>query len=82
MIPKFDLALTLRVYVHSLREEESDLSFLDFGGVERHPRCTRFGRVGVWAHPPASMEVGLLRVVQPKNQLILLSSSLRLGRYQ
>jgi len=33
--------LTLRVYAHALREEESDLSFLDFGGTRRHPRGTK-----------------------------------------
>ncbi len=33
--------LTLRVYAHALREEESDLSFLDFGGTKRHPRGTK-----------------------------------------
>ena len=31
---------TLRVYAHALREEEEDLSFLDFGGTKRHPRGT------------------------------------------
>ena len=30
--------LTLRVYAHALREEETDLSFLDFSGTKRHPR--------------------------------------------
>ena len=29
--------LTLRVCAHALREEESNLSFLDFGGTTRHP---------------------------------------------
>jgi hypothetical protein len=38
--------LTLRVYAHALREEETDLSFLDFGGTRRHPRGTRSGHVG------------------------------------
>jgi hypothetical protein len=33
--------LTLRVYAHALREEETDLSFLDFGGTKRHPRGTQ-----------------------------------------
>lgn len=36
--------LTLRVYAHAMREEESDLSFLDFtatGGTKRHPRGTK-----------------------------------------
>jgi len=37
--------LTLRVYAHALREEESDLSFLDFGGTKRHPRGTQGRRV-------------------------------------
>ncbi len=32
--------LTLRVYAHALREEETDLSFLDFDGTKRHPRGT------------------------------------------
>ena len=36
-----DPALTLRVYAHALREEETDLSFLDFGGTKRHPRGTK-----------------------------------------
>lgn len=30
-----DPSLTLRVYAHALREEESDLSFADFGGFRR-----------------------------------------------
>ena len=30
----------LRVYAHALREEETDLSFLDFGGTQQHPRGT------------------------------------------
>ncbi len=33
--------LTLRVYAHAMREEETDLSFLDFGGTRRHPRGTK-----------------------------------------
>ena len=33
--------LTLRVYAHALREEESNLSLLDFGGARRHPRGTK-----------------------------------------
>jgi len=32
--------LTLRVYAHALREEETDLSFLDLGDSKRHPRGT------------------------------------------
>ena len=32
--------LTLRVYAHALREEETDLSFLDFDSTKRHPRGT------------------------------------------
>jgi hypothetical protein len=36
-----DPALTLRVYAHALREEETDLSFLDFGDTKRHPRGTK-----------------------------------------
>ena len=30
-----DPALTLRVYAHAMREEETDLSFADFGGSKR-----------------------------------------------
>ena len=33
-------AFTLRVYAHALREEETDISFLGFGGSKRHPRGT------------------------------------------
>ena len=33
--------LTLRVYAHALREEETDLSFLDFGDTKRHPDGTK-----------------------------------------
>ncbi len=33
--------LTLRVYAHAMREEEQDLSFLDFDGTRRHPRGTK-----------------------------------------
>ncbi len=33
--------LTLRVYAHALREEEEDLSFLDFGDTRRHPGGTK-----------------------------------------
>jgi len=33
--------LTLRVYAHALREEETDLSFLDFSDTKRHPRGTK-----------------------------------------
>ena len=29
--------LTLRVYAHALREEETDRGFLDLGNTERHP---------------------------------------------
>ena len=32
--------LTLCVYAHALREEETDLSFLDFDSTKRHPRGT------------------------------------------
>ena len=30
------------VDAHALREEEQDLSFLDFGGTKRHPRGTQY----------------------------------------
>ena len=36
-----DPALTLRVYAHALREEESDLSFADFDGAGR-PNTAQF----------------------------------------
>ena len=44
--------LTLRVYAHVLREEEEDLSFLDYesraasGGAKRHPDGTKLSVVG------------------------------------
>ena len=36
-----DPSLTLRVYAHAMREEENDLSFLEFGGTKRHPDGTK-----------------------------------------
>jgi integrase len=36
--------LTLRVYAHALREEETDLGFLEFGGARRHPAVPGAGR--------------------------------------
>ena len=47
--------LTLRVYAHALREEETDLSFLDFGdsgGTKRHPRGTNAKRAAQRTKPP------------------------------
>ena len=42
-----DPALTLRVYAHALREEETDLSFADFGGPRRqYTAPTRITAVG------------------------------------
>jgi len=38
--------LTLRVYAHAMREEQTDLSFLDFGGTRRHPRGTKLRAAG------------------------------------
>jgi hypothetical protein len=40
-----DPALTLRVYAHAMREEETDLSFAEFGGSERlYPAPTESDR--------------------------------------
>ena len=44
--------LTLRVYAHALREEEVDLSFLDFGGTRRHPRGTKLAATAATRKPP------------------------------
>jgi integrase len=44
--------LTLRVYAHALREEETDLGFLDFGGTKRHPRGTKQRAVATSRKPP------------------------------
>ncbi len=52
--------LTLRVYAHALREEEVDLSFLDFGGTRRHPRGTKLAATAATEKPPrASSRRGL-----------------------
>ena len=34
------MALTLRVYAHAMREDESDLSFAEFGDGTRRPYTT------------------------------------------
>jgi integrase len=44
--------LTLRVYAHALREEESDLSFLDFGGTKRHSGGTKRVAASATTKPP------------------------------
>ena len=43
--------LTLRVYAHAMKEEEADLSFLDFGGTRRHPRGTKVQAVAATKKP-------------------------------
>jgi len=60
--------LTLRVYAHALREEETDLSFLDFGGsgdsggAKRHPGGTAARRGSERPKPPARVREGALDV--------------------
>jgi hypothetical protein len=55
-----DRVAVLRVYTHALREEESDLSFLDFGGTKRHLRGTALRRaVGITKPPRANTRRGL-----------------------
>ncbi len=43
--------LTLRVYAHAMREEETDLSFLDFGGTKRHPGGTKRRAAAIMSKP-------------------------------
>ena len=53
--------LTLRVYAHALREEETDLSFLDFsasGSTKRHPRGTEAKRAPRTKAPPRASARG------------------------
>jgi hypothetical protein len=51
-----DLALTLRVYAHAMREEETDLSFAEFGGSERlYPAPTESGELSDAPNYPNSM---------------------------
>jgi hypothetical protein len=52
--------LTLRVYAHALREEEGDLSFLDFDGTRRHSdRTEPRSRLRTTKPPRASRRRGL-----------------------
>ena len=44
--------LMLRVYAHALREEEADLSFLNFGDPKRHPDGTDEKRALHATKPP------------------------------
>lgn len=44
--------ITLRVYAHAMKEEETDLSFLDFGGTKRHPDGTRSVAASKRTKPP------------------------------
>jgi len=44
--------ITLRVYAHAMKEEETDLSFLEFGGTKRHPGGTRSVTASKRTKPP------------------------------
>ena len=44
--------ITLRVYAHAMKEEETDLAFLDFGGTKRHPGGTRAVAASQRTKPP------------------------------
>ena len=51
-----DPALTLRTYAHAIRESETDLGFLAFGGSERlYPAPTESGRDEESANPLDSL---------------------------
>ena len=50
--------LTLRVYAHALREEEADLSFLEFGSTKRHPRGTKAKAATKTETPPRATARG------------------------
>jgi hypothetical protein len=45
-------ASALRVYAHAMKEEETDLSFLDFGGTKRHPGGTHSVNASNRTKPP------------------------------
>jgi len=46
-----DPALTLRVYAHAMREEESDLSFADFAGQGSDEAATESGSERLYPAP-------------------------------
>ena len=56
--------MTRRVYAHALREEETDLSFLDFGGTKRHPRGTKARAAFQTKTPPRPTHRGHSRNVE------------------
>ncbi len=56
--------LTLRVYAHALREEETDLSFLDFGGTKRHPRGTELEAATNTRKPPRVTHRGRYEILE------------------
>ena len=61
--------VTLRVYAHALREEETDLSFLDFGGTKRHPRGTKLRAAANKKTPPRLSGRGRSEIVERETGL-------------
>ena len=70
--------MTLRVYAHVLREEETDLSFLDFGGPKRPPRGTKARAVTSTKMPPRLSDRGHYQNVERETGLE--PATLSLGR--
>ena len=61
--------LTLRVYAHAMREEETDLSFLDFGGTKRHPRGTKARAAAGMRKPPRVSPRGGFEILEHETGL-------------
>ena len=56
--------LTLSVYAHALREEESDLTFPNFHGTKRHPCGTKATKPSIVKRPPSvNMRNGLRKMM-------------------
>jgi hypothetical protein len=59
----------LAVYAHALREEEADLSFLDFGGTRRHARGTVLRTAAGITKPPRANTRRGLRILEHETGL-------------
>ena len=77
--------LTLRVYAHALREEETNLGFLDFSGTKRHPRGTDQKAGAGNENAPDSISRGRSVFMEHETRFELASAShlamLRMDRY-
>ena len=66
------------MYAYAMKEEETDLSFLDFGGTKRHPRGTRARAAIQTKTPPRLSDRGHSQILERETGIE--PATLSLGR--